>query len=139
VTVFGENILRLIVESMKRLIFLFVTVGLSLGQTYLRADGVTDTYSLIKGVMGGAGYEVPDCGHPVRHISQVNDTDLEKAAFLFSIHLIPDNDRCKKFDRQRVEIKTALSKHNLNGYKDDKASFSWDFKVVYLKLKVAPN
>jgi len=92
------------------LIYLFFLVGLSSCETYLEADGTTDTYSLIDRVFGGgkSSVEAPDCNHTEfgSHITQVFDTTLNDNVFAFHLHIKDDDDRCVKFDRQRVEIKT---------------------------------
>jgi hypothetical protein len=76
-------------------------------QVFLTADGETDSYTLVNNALG-AGPETPDCSHPDfgEHITQASDSDLGKPAFVFNIHVTPDNDRYVNFDRQRLEIKT---------------------------------
>lgn len=51
-------------------------------------------------------YEVPDCVHPVIHITEPWDSFLKEYVFSFNMHKSLDNDRCINFDRQRIEIKT---------------------------------
>ena len=89
------------------LLFLLFCVPAVFAQTFLTADGNTDSYTLITSVLG-AGPETPDCSHPSfgHHITQAMDSDLGKPVFVFHIHVTPDNDRCTNFDRQRLEIKT---------------------------------
>lgn len=77
-------------------------------RTYLSADGVADdTYNLLNRVFGGVAYEVPDCVHPIPHISQQFDDELQTPVFVFYSHIDLDNDRCMVFDRVRTEIKTC--------------------------------
>lgn len=43
-------------------------------KTYLIADGHSPgTYNLLNRVLGGTAYEVPDCIHPIQHITQQTD------------------------------------------------------------------
>lgn len=110
---------------------LFSTPAL-FGQTFLIADGVTDTYTLINSVLGGTAEEVPDCSHPDfgPHITQAFDDDLGKYAFVFHIHVTPDDDRCINSDRQRNEIKTyGPSPDYLKGFFGDTVTFRWRFKL----------
>ena len=73
-------------------------------QVLLNADSTNDAYTRIasKGYM----YEVPDCVHPVVHITEPWDSFLKEYVFSFNMHKSIDNDRCINFDRQRIEIKT---------------------------------
>ncbi len=64
-----------------------------------------DAYAEIVSVFGTASYEVPDCGHPVRHITVVDDVQLNSKVLGFTLHVALDNDRCLYYDRQRTEIK----------------------------------
>lgn len=105
-------------------------------QTFLIADGVTDTYTLITNVLapGGNPIEAPgtDCNHPEfgPHITQEFDGDLGKYVFVFHMHVTPDNDRCINFDRQRNEIKTYdKSPDYLLGFRGDAVTFEWKFRV----------
>src|SRR5215472_15321031 len=102
-------------------------------QVYLFADGVSDTYTLINSVLGGTAEEVPDCSHPDfgPHITQAVDSELATFAFVFSIHVTPDNDRCSAFDRQRNEIKTyGPSPAYLKGFYGDTVTFRWRFRLA---------
>ena len=74
------------------------------GQVILTADGHTEPYARIKSVLG-APVESPDCPHPAfdPHITQTKDDTIGRYVFIFNIHVVPDNDRCKGFDRQRLE------------------------------------
>ena len=99
---------------------------------HLVADGVTETYALISGVLGGNPIEIPDCAHPDfgPHITQEWDDGLGKHSFVFHIHVEPDNDRCKTFDRQRNEIKTYdKSPPYLKGFLGDTTTYRWRFKL----------
>ncbi|MFC2116580.1 T9SS type A sorting domain-containing protein [Bacteroidota bacterium] len=103
-------------------------------QVVLNADGPGDTYELINSVLA-PGYnvvEVPDCAHPEfgRHIEEVYDSVLGKYVFKFHIHVTPDNDRCKVFDRQRNEIKTYdKSPDNLKAVAGETVLYKWRFKI----------
>jgi hypothetical protein len=113
---------------------LLFCISSTIGQTYLRADGVTNTYALIDSVYGGSGtvVEVPDCNHTAfgPHITQVQDPVLGRHVFAFHSHIRQDDDRCQKFDRQRTEIKTYdKSPANLVGYNGDRVTLSWNFKL----------
>ena len=101
-------------------------------QTFVIADGQTDTYTLIAGVLGGNPIESPDCSDPDfgPHITQEWDSDLGKYSFVFHMHVIPDNDRCVNFDRQRNEIKTyGPSPDYLKGFDGDTVTYRWKFKL----------
>jgi hypothetical protein len=74
----------------------------------ISADGPGNTYELIEGK--GFGMELPDCGHPVRHVREVFDSTLNRNVFAMDIHVDSwlDTDRCNgSTDRQRNEVKTA--------------------------------
>ncbi|WP_418263744.1 fibronectin type III [Flavobacterium faecale] len=114
------------------LIFCFCSLIHS--QTKLIATGSGDTYELINKVLspGHDAVEVPDCAHAAfgKHINQVYDTDLKRYVFEFTVHTAVDNDRCEKFDRQRVEIKTyGPSPENLKGKEGEIVNYSWKFKI----------
>lgn len=124
-------------KNIKYLTYLFMvclypTVGLT--QVVLDADGPGDTYELINSVLA-PGYnviEAPDCSHPDfgRHIDEVMDEELGINVFRFYIHVTPDNDRCKNYDRQRNEIKTyANSPDNLKAIEGETVEYSWKFKL----------
>jgi len=113
-------------------VILLVNPTALFGQTFLTADGQADTYSLIRSVLGGDPIEPPDCSHPDfgPHITQDWDSDLGKYSFVFYIHVTPDNDRCRNFDRQRNEIKTyGPSPDYLKGFLGDTVTFRWKFRV----------
>lgn len=110
-------------------------------QTYLSADGHTDTYSLITSQLapGANPIEAPDASHPdgAPHIHQIFDSNLGHYVFQFQIHLIQvtpspiDNDPSTlDTDRQRNEIKTYnVSPEYLKAYAGDTVSFRWKFKL----------
>ena len=100
-------------------------------QVFLTADGQTDSYTLVNNALG-ANPETPDCSHPDfgEHITQAFDSTLGKSAFVFNIHVTPDNDRCTNFDRQRLEIKTdGGSPAYVKGFLNDSVSYRWKFKL----------
>jgi hypothetical protein len=100
-------------------------------QVFLTADGQTDSYTLVNNAFG-ANPETPDCSHPEfgEHITQAFDSTLGKSAFVFNIHVTPDNDRCTNFDRQRLEIKTdGGSPAYVKGFLNDSVSYRWKFKL----------
>jgi hypothetical protein len=80
----------------------------------------------------GAPVESPDCAHPAfgPHITQTKGDTLGRYVFIFNIHVVPDNDRCKGFDRQRLEIKTEGSSPSyVKGFLDDSVTFRWSFRL----------
>ena len=84
-------------------------------QVFMDADSTGDAYARI--LSKGYGYEVPDCIHPIRHITEAWDNILRKYVFVFSLHRSIDNDRCINFDRQRTEIKTwGSSPDSMKGF-----------------------
>lgn len=101
----------------------------------LRADGVTDTYTLIDAALlerSGTVVETSDCKHidfgP--HITQVFDDQLNRHVFAFHSHIRQDDDRCINTDRQRVEIKSYdRSPAESLGYNGDYVTYSWNFKL----------
>src|SRR5215471_4328233 len=82
----------------------------SSAQVVVSADGPGATYELLESK--GFGIETPDCAHLVRHVREVFDNTLGKYVFAFDIHRDLDNDRYVKFDRQRMEAKTAVGAAN---------------------------
>ena len=113
--------------------FYFVS-QLNFCQTILEADGPGETYELINSVFapGYNAVETPDCNHNDygRHIDEVFDKELNKNVFRFHIHTTPDNDRCKKFDRQRNEIKAyKQSPDNLLALENEEIEYKWKFKL----------
>lgn len=94
----------------------------------MNADGRTDTYKLIESY--GYGVEVPDCGHPVKHITQLYDPELQKNVFGFTLHAELDDDRCGAQDRQRTEIKTfGPSPDSMKGHRGKTHLYKWKFKL----------
>lgn len=117
---------------MFRHIILLALCSCTLSQrTYLRADGDSDgTYALLNRILGGTAYEVPDCVHPIKHITQLNDAELGVHVFQFSSHVDIDNDRCQNFDRMRTEIKTyASSPSHMKCFLGESVSYSWDLRI----------
>jgi hypothetical protein len=110
---------------------LFCAATMLRAQTVLKASGGNeDAYQHISQVLGGTAYEVPDCIHSVKHITEEFDTQLKEYVFVFHIHATIDNDRCKSFDRQRNEIKTySPSARNLKGQLGDTYVYQWKFKL----------
>jgi hypothetical protein len=101
----------------------------------LEAEGQGYTYELINNTFADAKgnvIETPDCSHPEfgRHITETWDDELQKYVFEFHIHVIPDNDRCINFDRQRTEIKTYdKSPANLVGTIGETVIYKWKFRL----------
>lgn len=101
----------------------------------LRADGTTDTYTLI--TRCGYNYETPDnsgshAANPVRHITQLYDETLKQHVFEFHIHAAIDDDRgiATVTDRQRNEIKTdAKSPASMVGQPGETMLFRWKFRL----------
>lgn len=116
-------------------VLIFFVVEFSFGQaTVLSADGPGKTYELINSILapGHDVVEAPDCAHTNfgRHIEEVWDAELNKYVFKFHIHVMQDNDRCKKMDRQRNEIKTYnQSPANLVGAQGETVVYKWKFKL----------
>lgn len=107
--------------------------------TSLKADGPGNTYELLNSVFGATAYEVPDCIHAQRHISEIYDNDLKANVFVFSAHVTPDNDRCLNTDRQRTEIKTfGPSAENLKASLNETVTYRWKFKLD-AGFKSSPN
>ena len=116
--------------------FILICLGIALGNTQviLNANGEGNTYEDINAVLAPKHdvVEVPDCAHSNfgRHIDEVFDVELNTYVFRFIAHKTPDNDRCKKFDRQRIEIKTyGKSPENLKGTKAETVEYKWKFKL----------
>jgi hypothetical protein len=106
----------------------------SQSQVVLKADEPGNTYELINSVLapGNEAVEHPECVHESfgRHIAEVWDDDLKENVFEFYSHVNPDNDRCEKLDRQRVEIKTyEQSPDNLKGILGETVTYKWKFKL----------
>lgn len=120
--------------------FLITNLG-CFGQITLQADGETDTHQLISNAFAPdynpietPGFKKGNCDNHSefnkKHITQVYDSILEKHVFKFVIHVKEDNDRCKKFDRQRNEIKGyKASPIGLKGYIGETITYKWKFKL----------
>lgn len=112
---------------------LFGITSLS-AQTTLSANGEGNTYELINSIFA-PNYnvvETPDCSHPDfgDHITEIWDSTLNKFVFQFHAHVLPDNDRCINFDRQRTEIKTYdKSPDNLLAVQGETVEYRWKFKI----------
>lgn len=111
-----------------------LSASLAHAQRYLIADGQTDTYSLINGVLapGYDAIEDPECLHPEfgPHITQTFDSTLGKAAFVFHMHRDIDGDSCTRTDRQRNEIKTyGPSPAYVKGFFGDTVTYRWRFRL----------
>jgi hypothetical protein len=105
-----------------------------LSEVVLVADGPGETYELINSVLAPnySAIEAPDCSHESfgRHIDEVFDASLKKNVFRFFMHKTPDNNKCKKDDRQRNEIKTYRnSPDNTLAVKNEKVVYNWKFKL----------
>lgn len=104
-------------------------------QIRLSADGKTDTYELVsKAFMlnNRKAVEVPDCNHTAfgQHITQKFDSTLKKYVFQFDIHIEGDFDRCKRFDRQRNEIKTNKNSYpTLLATENETIQYKWKFRI----------
>jgi hypothetical protein len=106
---------------------LLFTVRLS-GQSFLDADNTGNAYSRITAKI--FGYEVPDCVHPVVHITEEWNDELNKFVFGFALHRDIDNDRCINFDRQRTEIKTSdASPDSMKAFLGETLFERWKFKL----------
>lgn len=115
-------------------LFLILCAFILNAQTILKADGKGKTYELINSVLAPSYdvIETPDCAHKDfgNHITEVWDTDLEKNVFVFHAHVNEDNDRCKKFDRERTEIKTyQQSPDSLIATLGETVVYKWKFKL----------
>jgi len=122
--------------------FVFFSINFLHGQSIIKANGSGKAIELINSVLDperGRATESPgikkgDCDNHSEaknsHITEIYDTQLDKYVFKFSIHLNEDNDRCKKFDRQRNEIKAyRFSPDSLKGTKGETVEYSWKFKL----------
>jgi hypothetical protein len=100
----------------------------SYSQTFMDADSTGDAYARINSK--GFTYEVPDCGHAVRHISEVWDNELKKFVFVFDIHRDLDNDQCINFTNQRTEIKSwNQTPNSMTAHFGDTLYTRWKFKL----------
>ena len=120
------------------LLLYWLTSAESYSQAILKANEKGNCYELIDSVFapGANAVESPDqCTIHAdfgRHIKMVWDETLKKQVFEFTIHLSPDNDRCIKFDRQRVEIKTfSPSPDSLKGTIGETITYKWKFRLPF--------
>jgi hypothetical protein len=116
------------------LAFMVALPSAATAQTLLQADGPGDTYELISRALapGADAIESPDCSHLSfgRHITEVMDEELGRFVFEFHAHAKEDNDRCYRFDRQRMEIKTyEPSPDSLKGTPGEMVMYSWKFRL----------
>ena len=119
------------------LFFFLLFVSFSYSQNFLDADATGDAYTRI--TSKGFAYEVPDCVHPIPHITEEWNSDIKKYVFIFGLHVTPDNDRCINFDRQRTEMKTYdASADSMKGFYNDTVTFRWKFKLDAL-FQPSPN
>jgi hypothetical protein len=132
---------------MKKLLFSLAAIcfitQIIMAQVVLDANGEGNTYEDINAALapGRDVVEVPDCAHTGfgRHIDEVFDKDLNTYVFRFIAHKSPDNDRCKKFDRQRIEIKTYKSSpENLKASEGETVEYKWKFRLPN-NFKVSKN
>jgi len=104
-------------------------LSLIFSQVFLEADSTRDAYTSIRA--RGYDYEVPDCNHPVRHITEEWDDNLRKFVFAFTLHRDKDDDRCINFDRQRCEIETdPHSPLSMQGSRGETHVYRWKFKLA---------
>ncbi|MRG48523.1 T9SS type A sorting domain-containing protein [Chitinophaga sp. SYP-B3965] len=106
-------------------LLLFVTAAVQAQQSTVIADGPGNTYEL----MNEKGYNVesPDCGHAVKHINEIMDTQLGKYVFGFTLHRDLDDDRCGATDRQRIELRGTGSAQQ--GTQGSTSHYRWKFKL----------
>lgn len=112
-------------------ILLLVTVAILTQQAQeVRFTYEGKAYDIIHSILGKSGYEVPDCGHHVEHITTLHDSELGKNVFGYDLHVNQDDDRCIKQDRQRSEMAVdAGSPAWMHGSDGKTYSFSWKFKL----------
>lgn len=112
-----------------------VVLGLLLAialSTEVRFTYSGNAYTLIHEFLGKSGYEVPDCGHHVEHITTVHDSDLNRNVFAFDLHVTSalDDDRCENKDRQRTEMAVnAASPSWMHGSDGKSFTYAWKFKL----------
>jgi hypothetical protein len=94
------------------------------GRNLLQADGPGGTYDLLRTTYT---VEVPDCGHMVEHISEVEDADLGRPVFVFELHVDEDDDRCINTDRQRAEIRARAE--DIVASEGETVYYAWKFKL----------
>src|SRR5579884_4238911 len=123
--------LKLKTTSLFLFLLLLSTASMLCGQAILTADGHTAAYTQFQSTLGVTP-ENPDCSHPAfgPHITQTTDSILGVPVFVFNIHVTPDNDRRKNFDRQRLEAKTDTgSPDALKGFDGDTMTYQWKFRL----------
>ena len=112
------------------LFFIIILVPcIAFSQVLLKADKTDDTYELVRSK--GFKLEVPDCVHPVKHVSEVWNDQLNEYVFEFDSHVNLDNDRCRNFDRERTEltITDSVPPACLAAHDGDTFTYSWKFKL----------
>ena len=103
---------------------LFATAAVQ-AQVTVIADGPGNTYELMD--QQGYNVESPDCGHAVKHINEVMDSQLGKYVFAFTLHRDLDDDRCGATDRQRIELRGKGSEQQ--GTQGSTSYYRWKFKL----------
>ena len=124
------------------IVCLFYTLNTMQAQSIIQADGSGNPIVLINSILDPArgralespGFKKGNCDNHSNanqpHITEVFDQELNKYVFKFVIHKNEDNDRCKKFDRQRNEIKSYRSSpDSLKGTKGETVEYIWKFKL----------
>lgn len=117
---------------MARLLVLLVLTSPAVAQVFLNPGAGMSAYQAINKALGGTAHETPDCSHASfgPHITELGDQELHKIVFAFHLHVTPDNDRCKAYDRQRTEIKTyGPSPDYLKSFDGDTVGFAWKFRL----------
>ncbi len=110
---------------------LLLNVSVLAAQTLLISNGISDPYAQTNQILGALP-ETPDCAHPAfgPHLIQAFDGALGKSVFVFTLHVVPDNDRCVAFDRQRMEIKVdTTSPPSLKAFLNESVTYRWRFKL----------
>jgi len=125
---------QIIIMKISFALFVSLLSFYNYSQVLLKSDGPGNTYELINSVLapGNEAVEHPECVHGAfgRHIAEVWDDELKENVFEFYSHVTPDNDRCEKIDRQRVEIKTyEPSPDNLIGTLGEFVTYKWKFRL----------
>lgn len=112
-----------------------------ISEVILAADGPGGTANLINQTLGGGSKAIELPGRYVNgtctdnynveeRIREIFDVDLNKNVFEFSIDTDVDNDRCRRDDRQRNEIKTFNpSPNNLKATQGEVVLYTWKFKM----------
>ncbi|RPE12114.1 T9SS C-terminal target domain-containing protein [Chitinophaga lutea] len=119
-------LLRGYFQRMACLFFLLLSLPAALtAQVTAVADGPGNTYELLDD--RGYNVESPDCGHAVRHITEVMDATLGKYVFAFTLHRDLDDDRCGATDRQRIELRGKGSEQQ--GTQGSTSYYRWKFKL----------